>query len=150
MDHGIRGRKFNRRSSHRTAMLMNLVKSLIRHEHIKTTLPKAKDLRPLVEKIITIAKRGDLAARRQIISFMRGNTPEVQKLFGSVAEKCRNRKGGYTRIIKAGYRLGDSAPVAIIELVDRESATPEPKQKLQREKKAEEKRPKVEKAKIVS
>lgn len=136
MNHGIRGRKFNRNSAHRAALLMNLVKSFIKHEQIKTTLPKAKDLRPLVEKMITIAKKGDLAARRQVISFMRGNTPEVEKLFGSIAEKCKQRKGGYTRIVKAGYRLGDSAPVAIIQLVDKDNAVAEPKAKKAKEKKA--------------
>ena len=121
MNHGIKQRKFSRDSGHRKAMFMNLAKALIRHEQIKTTLPKAKDLRPIIEKIISLGKRGDLHARRQAISFFRGNTEEVQKLFSVIAEKCKNRNGGYTRIIKASFRQGDNAPMAIIELVDREA-----------------------------
>lgn len=119
MNHGIRGRKFSRRGSHRTAMLMNLVKSLVQHGQIFTTLPKAKDLRPIAEKIVTLAKAGDLNSRRQVISFMRGNCPEVQKLFTSVAEKVKNRNGGYLRILKAGFRKGDNAQMAMIEFVDK-------------------------------
>ncbi len=119
MDHGSRGRKFGRRGAHRGAMLMNLVKALITHEQITTTLPKAKDLRPVAEKIITLGKKGTLAARRQAIAFMQGNTEEVTKLFDAIAKKCANRAGGYTRIIKAGNRQGDNAPMAIIELVDK-------------------------------
>lgn len=120
MNHGNRGRKFSRRSSHRTAMFLNLVKSLIQHEKIFTTLPKAKDLRPIAEKIITIAKNSqDLNAKRKVISFMRGNTIEVEKLFTSIAEKVRNRNGGYLRILKAGFRQGDNAPMALIEFVDK-------------------------------
>lgn len=119
MNHGIRGRKFSRRGSHRTAMFMNLVKSLVQHGQIFTTLPKAKDLRPIAEKIVTLAKAGDLNARRQVISFMRGNCPEVQKLFTEVAEKVKNRNGGYLRILKAGYRKGDNAQMAMIEFVDK-------------------------------
>jgi large subunit ribosomal protein L17 len=118
MDHGNRGRKFSRRGSHRTAMLMNLVKALVRSERITTTLPKAKDLRPLAEKVITLAKRGDLHARKQVISFMRGNCDEVNKLFTTIADKVKHRNGGYLRIMKAGFRQGDNAPVAIIEFVD--------------------------------
>ena len=118
MNHGIRGRKFGRRSEHRQSMFMNLVKALVRHEQIVTTLPKAKDLRPIAEKIITIAKDDSLAARRQVISFMRGNTEEVKKLFGEIAAKVKNRNGGYLRILKAGHRQGDNAPMAIIEFVD--------------------------------
>lgn len=119
MDHAIRGRKFGRRSEHRTAMFMNLVKSLVKHGRVTTTLPKAKDLRPIAEKIITLAKKGDLTARRQVIAFMRGNTPEVTTLFSSVADKVKNRNGGYLRILKTGNRQGDNAPMAIIEFVDK-------------------------------
>lgn len=122
MNHGTKQRKFSRRTSHRDAMFMNLVKALINHEQIKTTLPKAKDLRPIVEKIITLGKRGDLHARRQAISFFRGNTAEVQKLFSVIAEKCKDRNGGYTRILKASFRQGDNAPMAIIQLVDKDVA----------------------------
>ncbi len=119
MDHGRRGRKFGRRGAHRGAMLMNLVKALIQHEQITTTLPKAKDLRPVAEKIITLGKKGTLAARRQAISFLQGNGEEVAKLFDTIAKKCAARNGGYTRILKAGNRQGDNAPMAIIELVDK-------------------------------
>lgn len=122
MNHGIKGRKFSRTGSHRAALIMNLVKALVRSEVITTTVAKAKDLRPVAEKIITLAKRGDLHARRQVISFMRGDCPEVSKLFSDISAKVRNRNGGYTRIIKSGYRKGDNAPMAIIELVDREAA----------------------------
>jgi large subunit ribosomal protein L17 len=119
MNHGAKHRKFGRRKEHRSAMMMNLVKSLIMHEAISTTLPKAKDLRPVVEKIITLAKKGDLHARRQAISYMRGDLVVVSKLFSDVASKVRNRNGGYTRIMKMGFRQGDAAPMAMIELVDR-------------------------------
>jgi large subunit ribosomal protein L17 len=119
MNHGMKGRKFNRNGAQRKALLMSLAKALITHEQITTTLPKAKDLRPIVEKLVTLGKKGDLGSRRQAMGFMMGNTEEVKKLFGSLAERCRNRKGGYTRIIKAGFRLGDAAPRAIIEFVDR-------------------------------
>lgn len=122
MNHGISGRKFSRRGSHRTAMLMNLVKALVRSEAITTTVAKAKDLRPIAERIVTLAKRGDLHARRQVISFMRGDCDEVRKLFSSIADKVRNRNGGYTRIVKVGNRKGDNAPMAVIEFVDREVA----------------------------
>jgi large subunit ribosomal protein L17 len=118
MNHGIKHRKFSRHSSHRTAMLMNLVKSLIKHGRIFTTLPKAKDLRPLAERVITLGKEGTLSARRQAISFMRGDCEEVKSLFSEVAEKVKNRNGGYLRIMKAGYRKGDNAPMAMIEFVD--------------------------------
>jgi len=137
MNHGMKGRKFNRNGAQRKALLMSLAKALITHEQITTTLPKAKDLRPIVEKLVTLGKKGDLGSRRQAMSFMMGNTEEVKKLFGSLAERCRNRKGGYTRIIKAGFRLGDAAPRAIIEFVDRavapvaEAAKPAKKAKKQ-------------------
>lgn len=119
MNHGNRGRKFRRRSSHRCAMFMNLVKSLVQHGRIFTTLPKAKDLRPVAEKIVTLAKDGDLNARRKVISFMRGNTPEVEKLFAEIAPKVRDRNGGYLRIIKTGFRKGDNAQMALIEFLDK-------------------------------
>jgi len=119
MNHGMKGRKFGRTGSHRTAMLMNLVKSLVKHEKIVTTLPKAKDIRPIAEKMITLGKDGTLTARKQAIAFMRGNCEEVTKLFDSIAKKTANRNGGYLRILKAGYRKGDSAPMAVIEFVDK-------------------------------
>lgn len=119
MMHGKRGRRFNRRQGHRKAMFQNLALSLIEHEQIVTTLPKAKDLRPVVEKLITLGKRGDLHARRQAIAEI-GHIPTVQKLFSVIADRYKERPGGYTRILKAGFRHGDNAPVAVIELVDRD------------------------------
>ena len=118
MNHGIRGRKFGRRKEHRSAMLMNLAKSLITHGRIFTTVPKAKDLRPVVEKLVTLGKKGDLHSRRQAIAFLRGNNESVKILFSDIAEKTKNRNGGYLRILKAGFRQGDSAPMAMIEFVD--------------------------------
>ncbi|ANK83119.1 50S ribosomal protein L17 [Minwuia thermotolerans] len=118
MRHRKKGRRFNRSASHRKAMLANMANALIKHEQIKTTLPKAKDLRPVVEKLVTLAKRGGLHARRQAYAQL----PEeriVAKLFDELAERYKDRPGGYLRIIKAGYRYGDSAPMAIIEFVDR-------------------------------
>jgi large subunit ribosomal protein L17 len=102
-------------------LFANLAAALIKHEQIKTTLPKAKDLRPFVEKLITLGKRGDLHARRQAYAVLR-NDAVTQKLFGSLAERYRTRAGGYTRVLKAGFRFGDVAPMAIIELVDRDPA----------------------------
>lgn len=119
MNHGIKGRKFGRFTGHRRALFANLCKALIKHEQITTTLPKAKDLRPIVEKLISLGKRGDLHARRQAIAYL-GDSPEVKKLFDAVATRYKERKGGYTRILKAGFRYGDAAPVAVIELVDRD------------------------------
>lgn len=119
MMHGKRGRRFNRTQGHRRAMFANLAASLIEHEQIVTTLPKAKDLRPVVEKLITLGKRGDLHARRQAIAEIR-HLPTVRKLFEVVGPRYANRNGGYTRILKAGFRYGDAAPVAVIELVDRD------------------------------
>jgi large subunit ribosomal protein L17 len=119
MRHGFRGRRFNRRPEHRSAMLANLSASLIKHEQVVTTLPKAKDLRPVVEKLVTLAKKGGLAARRQAIAEI-GNEPEVKKLFEVLAPRYKERKGGYTRVLKAGFRYGDSAPMAVIEFVDRD------------------------------
>lgn len=121
MRHGVSGRKLNRTSSHRKAMFANMAASLIKHEQITTTLPKAKELRPVVEKLITLGKRGGLHARRQVISLIHDRTL-AEKLFSNLAERYRSRAGGYTRVLRAGFRHGDSAPMAIIELVDRDAA----------------------------
>jgi large subunit ribosomal protein L17 len=119
MRHGNTNRKLNRTSAHRKAMFANMSASLIKHEQIVTTLPKAKELRPIVEKLITLGKRGDLHARRQAIAQMRDET-QVQKLFGVLGPRYQERQGGYIRILKAGYRYGDNAALAVIELVDRD------------------------------
>ena len=119
MRHGSSGRRLNRSVSHRKSMFANLAASLIEHEQIVTTLPKAKDLRPIVEKLVTLGKRGDLHARRQAISQMR-DIVMAKKLFEVLGPRYKDRNGGYTRIIKAGFRHGDSAPVAVIEFVDRD------------------------------
>jgi len=119
MRHGNRGRKLNRTSSHRKAMFANMAASLIEHEQIVTTLPKAKELRPVVEKLITLGKRGDLHARRQAISQIR-DVAMVRKLFDTLADRYKERNGGYTRVLKAGFRYGDNAPMAVIEFVDRD------------------------------
>ena len=119
MRHAKTHRKFNRRSDHRRAMLAHLAASLIKHEQIVTTLPKAKDLRPVVEKLVTLGKRGGLHARRQAIAQM-GDIAMVKKLFEVIGPRYKDRNGGYTRVLKAGYRHGDSAPVAVIEFVDRD------------------------------
>ena len=119
MRHAKTHRKFNRRSEHRRAMLANLAASLIKHEQIVTTLPKAKDLRPVVEKLVTLGKRGDLHARRQAIAQMR-DIPMVKKLFEVIGPRYKERNGGYTRILKAGFRHGDAAAMAVIELIDRD------------------------------
>ena len=118
MRHGMSGRKLNRTSSHRKALLMNLANSLIKHEQIKTTLPKAKELRPYVEKFITLGKKGQLNNKRQAISILH-DLEVVNKLFSDIAKRYENRNGGYIRIMKYGFRTGDAAPMAIIELVDR-------------------------------
>jgi len=120
MNHGKSRRKLNRTSSHRQAMLANMACSLIEHEQIKTTLPKAKELRPYVERLITLGKRGDLHARRNALSTIK-QEPAVQKLFGALAERYAGRPGGYSRVLKAGFRYGDMAPMAIVELVDRDA-----------------------------
>jgi large subunit ribosomal protein L17 len=121
MRHGFKGRRFSRRAEHRSSMLSNLSASLIKHEQIVTTLPKAKDLRPIVEKLITLAKKGGLSARRQALAEVgQGCEKEVRKLFDVLAPRYKERHGGYTRIVKAGYRYGDSAPIAVIEFVDRD------------------------------
>lgn len=121
MRHGISGRKLNRPSDQRKALFKGLAISLLKHEQIKTTLPKAKDLRPIVEKMITLGKRGGLACRRQAISRL-GDLELVAKLMGPLAERYKKRAGGYIRIVKAGTRPGDNAPMAIIELIDRDEA----------------------------
>jgi large subunit ribosomal protein L17 len=122
MRHGSSGRRLNRTSSHRKALFVNLAAALIKHEQITTTLPKAKDLRPVVEKLITLGKRGktDLHARRQALSALQNDTKMVAKLFDVLAPRYASRKGGYTRVLKAGFRHGDAAAMAIIELVDRD------------------------------
>ena len=119
MRHGNAHRKLNRTAEHRRAMFANMAVALIQHEQIVTTLPKAKDLRPIVEKLITLGKRGGLHARRQAIAQMR-DIEIVKKLFEVIGPRYKDRNGGYTRVLKAGYRHGDSAPVAVIELVDRD------------------------------
>ena len=119
MRHRKSGRKLNRKSSHRIALLKNLSKSLIIHEQIETTLPKAKDLRPFVEKILTIGKTNSLAAKRKVYSYL-GNKKLVDKVFNVLAKRYQKRNGGYIRILKSGFRYGDAAPKAIIELVERD------------------------------
>ena len=119
MYHGRKKRRFNRTSEHRKAMFANMAQALIKHEQIVTTLPKAKDLRPVVEKLVTLGKRGDLHARRQAISRLR-DVDLVGKLFDVLAPRYKERNGGYTRVLKAGFRFGDNAPMAVIEFVDRD------------------------------
>ena len=119
MRHGVAHRKLGRTSSHRTAMFANMAASLIKHEQITTTLPKAKELRPFVEKLVTLAKRGGLHARRIAISRVRDND-QVRKLFDTIGPRYGARAGGYIRVLKAGFRYGDNAPVAVIEFVDRD------------------------------
>ncbi|MDA0230768.1 MAG: 50S ribosomal protein L17 [Proteobacteria bacterium] len=119
MRHRNSGRKLNRTSSHRRAMLRNMATALLKHEQIKTTLPKAKELGPVVEQMITLGKRGSLHSRRQALSYLMDEAI-VRKLFDGLAERYESRAGGYTRVLKAGFRYGDSAPMAYIELVDRD------------------------------
>ena len=121
MRHGNAHRKLGRTSAHRTAMFANMAASLIKHEQITTTLPKAKELRPFVEKLVTLAKRGDLHARRIAISRVR-DVDQVGKLFSAIGPRYADRNGGYIRIMKAGFRHGDNAPVAVIEFVDRDTS----------------------------
>ena len=121
MRHGKVYRKFNRTAEHRRAMFANMCAALIKHEQIMTTLPKAKDLRPVVEKLVTLGKRGGLHARRQAIAELR-DVGMVKKLFDVLGPRYKGRNGGYTRIVKAGFRYGDNAPVAVIEFVDRDAA----------------------------
>ena len=119
MKHNIKNRKLNRTSSHRKAMFMNLSNSLIKHEQITTTLIKAKELRPFIEKIITLGKKGDLMARRKTVSILQ-DQKMTKKIFDVIARRYSERNGGYTRIIKLGNRFGDNSPMAVIELVDRD------------------------------
>ena len=119
MRHGFRGRRFNRSSEHRKAMFANMSAALIKHEQIVTTLPKAKDLRPVVEKLITLGKRGDLHARRLAMSQIRDDAM-VKKLFEVLGPRYKGRPGGYCRVLKAGFRYGDNAAMAVIEFVDRD------------------------------
>ena len=119
MRHGAAHRKLGRTSSHRTAMFANMAASLIKHEQIKTTLPKAKELRPIIEKLITLAKRGDLHARRQAAAQLKQDQ-HVARLFEILGPRYKDRQGGYVRVLKAGFRYGDMAPMAIIEFVDRD------------------------------
>ena len=121
MRHGFAGRRLGRSVSHRKSMFANLAASLIEHEQIVTTLPKAKDLRPIVEKLVTLGKRGDLHARRQAIASI-GSEPLVKRLFETIAPRYADRHGGYLRIMKAGFRKGDNAAMAVIEFVDRDTS----------------------------
>ena len=121
MRHARGYRRLNRTHEHRKALWANMAGSLIEHEQIKTTLPKAKELRPVVEKLITLAKRGDLHARRQAAAQLK-EVKDVTKLFDVLAARYKDRQGGYVRILKAGFRYGDMAPMAIIELVDRDTS----------------------------
>ncbi|MEM7462403.1 MAG: 50S ribosomal protein L17 [Pseudomonadota bacterium] len=120
MRHRKQGRKLNRTASHRKALFANMAAALIEHEQIETTLPKAKELRSVVDKLITLGKRGDLHARRQAISRVR-DLEQVRKLFDVLGPRYADRNGGYTRVLKAGFRYGDNAPMAVIELVDRDT-----------------------------
>lgn len=121
MRHKVSGRKLNVTTAHRKAMFANLCQALIKHEQICTTLPKAKDLRPIVERLITLGKRGGLHARRQAIAEIK-DVVLVEKLFSVIATRYAERSGGYTRVLKAGFRYGDNTPLAIIELVDRDES----------------------------
>ena len=118
MKHRIKGKKLNRSSSHRKALFKNMAQAIIKHEQIITTLPKAKTMKPIIDKLITLGKKGSLHARRQAFSQLRDNNM-VSKLFGDLATRYAERQGGYSRVLKAGYRYGDAAAMAVIELVDR-------------------------------
>jgi large subunit ribosomal protein L17 len=121
MRHGNRGRKFHRTSEHRKSMFSNLCSALIKHEQITTTLHKAKDLRPIVEKLVTLGKRGGLHARRQVIAYL--HDPHIaDKLFTTLGPRYAKRNGGYLRVLKAGFRFGDAAPMAVIEFIERDTA----------------------------
>ncbi len=120
MRHRMSGRKLNRTSSHRKALFRNMSVALLKHEQIKTTLPKAKELRSIVDRLITLGKRGSLHARRQALSRLNNDRVIAEKLFSTLAERYADRNGGYTRVLKASYRHGDNAPMAIIELIDRD------------------------------
>ena len=119
MRHRLSGRKLNRTSSHRKALFANMAAALLKHEQITTTLPKAKELRPVVEKLITLGKRGGLSARRQAMAVLRDETV-LGKLFSTIGPRYSERPGGYTRVLRKGFRHGDMAPLAVIELVDRD------------------------------
>jgi large subunit ribosomal protein L17 len=121
MRHRVHGRKLNRTSSHRKAMFANMAMALVKHEQITTTLPKAKELRPIVEKLVTLGKRGDLHARRLLIARTR-DEKTAAKLIDVLGPRYKERAGGYLRVLKAGFRLGDNAPMAIIEFVERDVA----------------------------
>src|SRR6185312_3976293 len=121
MRHGVGHKKLNRTASHRNAMFANMAAALVKHEQIVTTLPKAKALRPVVERLITLAKKGDLGSRRLVIARMR-DQEQTKKLFETIAPRYKARAGGYTRVLKAGFRHGDNAPLAVIELVDRDES----------------------------
>lgn len=123
MRHKMSGRKLNRTREHRRSLLANLACALIKHEQITTTLPKAKELRPYVEKLVTMGKKGSVALRRKAFGQLLQNEAETAKLFGELAERYKERNGGYIRILKAGYRYGDNAPRAVIEFVDRNEDT---------------------------
>ena len=118
MKHRIKGKKLNRTSSHRKALFKNMAQAIIKHEQIITTLPKAKTMKPIIDKLITLGKKGSLHARRQAFSQLRDNNM-VSKLFGDLATRYAERQGGYSRVLKAGYRYGDAAAMAVLELVDR-------------------------------
>ena len=120
MRHRISGRKLNRTSSHRKALFRNMSVALLKHEQIKTTIPKAKELRSIVDRLVTLGKRDTLHARRQALSRLNNDRVIAEKLFSVIAKRYAERNGGYTRVLKAGYRYGDNAPMAIIELVDRD------------------------------
>ena len=119
MKHRLKGKKLNRTSSHRKALFKNMAQAIIKHEQIITTLPKAKTMKPIVDKLITLGKKGDLHARRQAFAKLRDDGM-VAKIFDTLATRYADRKGGYTRVLKAGYRYGDAAAMAVIELVDRD------------------------------
>jgi len=119
MKHRLKGKKLNRTSSHRKALFKNMAQAIIKHEQIITTLPKAKTMKPIVDKLITLGKKGDLHARRQAFAKLRDDGM-VAKLFDTIATRYADRNGGYTRVLKAGYRYGDAAAMAVIELVDRD------------------------------
>lgn len=121
MRHGVGTKKLNRTAAHRQAMFANMAAALIKHEQIVTTLPKAKALRPVVERLVTLAKKGDLGSRRIVLSRMRDES-QTKKLFDTLAPRMKGRAGGYTRVLKAGFRHGDNAPLAVIEFVDRDES----------------------------
>ncbi|ABK43392.1 LSU ribosomal protein L17P [Magnetococcus marinus MC-1] len=123
MRHKKRGRRLSRDTSHRQAMIKNMLVSLFKHERIETTVPRAKELRPVAEKVITLGKRGDLHARRQALSILNGDKEVVHKLFTDLAERNKDRQGGYTRILKTRFRYGDCAPMSFIELVERDATS---------------------------